>query len=1326
MTATKPGMLRKSQNAAILTALATAALFSVLMFSCGGGGGSSTPPPSQAVVVSISPSTASLTVDGTQQFTATVSNTTNTAVNWSVNNTAGGNTTLGTISSTGLYTAPDLVPSSNSVTVTATSQADTTKSASATVSLAYPMPTLSSVSPTYVTVDSPATTLTLTGTGFTKASAVSFNSSALTTSYISSTQLTAMLPAADEGTEGQFNLAVANPSPGGGASSAMQLNVVGGALTVKIIDLPSGTPGNVTVTGPNGLNLVLTSSQTITGAEGTYNVTAKGVAVGSSTYYATNPTQTATFAAGNSATLTVDYYDIIPNTTKVLDQAGMQGLVVSTDGTTLTIPGSSAVAQSLQPDDVLISPPTAAAPYGLLVKILTVSQGASVVTATVANASLEDAFQQISVDVSLPFAAASTASNRQSAARNTRSRRLHVMSLSDSCASQPVKYSYDFNLPITGDQDGNYITPSKLDGSVEICPTFVFKLQMGLFKIQSLTMAIQTGEHVDVNSEMGELVGVNMEYDYPIPPAPEILLPTFAIPGTPIWITPRLVFFANATGNVQAAVSSGLEQDATVELGASYANGAWTPIAQHTSKFQGDPPSLDGGLTLKGALGARIDFLVYDTAGPSIGLDVYSQFKADITQDPWWTWTAGIEGPIAFHVTVFGYKISDYDLGDVFNFSWLMRQASGGFLPSDAAPVLSSVSPNSAQVGNAVTTLSLVGSNFVPDSVVGFSGLPLSTTFVDSSDLTATLPQGVLVLDGVFPVTVTNPDTSGAISSPANFTVTGALVSVSPTSAQVPARELQQFDATVLGPSNNTVTWSVNGATGGNSTVGSINTSGLYTAPASPPNPATVTVTATSQAMPSVSGSASVTIGPYAEKPVYSFTSLTDGAAPSVPLIQAQDGYYYGTTQQGGTYGYGTTFRVDSTGNVTPLYEFSGSYGEYLQSPLVQASDGYFYGTAFAGGDLSCAAIDGFTGCGTVFKMDSSGVVTILHMFEGATEGAGPGGKLTIGTDGYFYGITNFGGASGYGTVFQMDSSGKVNTLYSFSGSSDGLSPEGGLIQATDGYFYGTTGGGGDPSCQIWLGYQGCGTVFRIDSAEHFTTLYTFEGGTDGANPTEDLLQASDGYLYGTTLFGGDASCSVSGYTGCGTIFKIDTAGHFALVHDFSGGSEGGVPFSALIQACDGDFYGTATAGGNPSCSVTASNEAYPTYIGCGTVFKMDSAGNVNALYSFSGSPNDGSNPFAALIEGSDGYLYGTTRWGGADSSCPYTDNGGCGTVFKVSGPGGPLPQQQRTETKRSVSRWLNPKPLTPTSRPVTRTQSGQVTPRVQSLRGLKQPPKVR
>jgi IPT/TIG domain len=184
------------------------------LVGCGGGGGGTTSPAPATIKVSISPSTASITADSTQQFTTTVANTTNKQVTWAVSRVTGGNSTVGSISAQGLYTAPDPLPDPASVTVTATSQADTTKSASANVSLTYAPPSVSSISPNYTLVNSSETTLTIAGSGFSKASTVSFGSNSLTTTYVSSIQLTAVLPAADASAEGKFSLAVANPSPG--------------------------------------------------------------------------------------------------------------------------------------------------------------------------------------------------------------------------------------------------------------------------------------------------------------------------------------------------------------------------------------------------------------------------------------------------------------------------------------------------------------------------------------------------------------------------------------------------------------------------------------------------------------------------------------------------------------------------------------------------------------------------------------------------------------------------------------------------------------------------------------------------------------------------------------------------------------------------------------------------------------------------------------------------------------------------------------------------------------------------------------------------------
>jgi uncharacterized repeat protein (TIGR03803 family) len=182
-------------------------------------------------------------------------------------------------------------------------------------------------------------------------------------------------------------------------------------------------------------------------------------------------------------------------------------------------------------------------------------------------------------------------------------------------------------------------------------------------------------------------------------------------------------------------------------------------------------------------------------------------------------------------------------------------------------------------------------------------------------------------------------------------------------------------------------------------------------------------------------------------------------------------------------------------------------------------------------------------------------------------------------------------------------------------------------------------------------------------------------------------MQAADGYFYGTTLFGGDSSCTISNNQGCGTIFRIDSTGDFTAMHDFSGGVDGGVPFSSLIQAADGKFYGTATIGGNATCSVTAPDENFSQYNGCGTIFAMDSTGNVSTFYSFTGAPTDGSNPFSALLQTSNGTFYGVTRWGGS-APCGYTNDAGCGTIFSLSPLGTSGSQQQITSRRPASFAW--------------------------------------
>ena len=247
----------------------------------------------------------------------------------------------------------------------------------------------------------------------------------------------------------------------------------------------------------------------------------------------------------------------------------------------------------------------------------------------------------------------------------------------------------------------------------------------------------------------------------------------------------------------------------------------------------------------------------------------------------------------------------------------------------------------------------------------------------------------------------------------------------------------------------------------------------------------------------------------------------TDGSSLA-GMIQTNDGTFYGTTSYGGTgFGPGTVFKMTPDGTLTTLYDF-GADG-YSPGPMVQGSDGNFYGATANGGN---------SGVGTIFKVTTAGTLTTLHNFD-VTDGYSPFGQLIQATDGNLYGTTLWGGANcsrqgGCGTIFKITPSGNLTTLYSFCAQphcTDGTVPYAGLIQATDGNFYGAT---------AFFGAYGYGTIFRMMPDGKITTLHSFDS-TDGSTPESGLIQATNGVLYGTTRYGGTAGAS-----GAGTVFSLD------------------------------------------------------------------------------------------------------------------------------------------------------------------------------------------
>jgi uncharacterized repeat protein (TIGR03803 family) len=388
--------------------------------------------------------------------------------------------------------------------------------------------------------------------------------------------------------------------------------------------------------------------------------------------------------------------------------------------------------------------------------------------------------------------------------------------------------------------------------------------------------------------------------------------------------------------------------------------------------------------------------------------------------------------------------------------------------------------------------------------------------------------------------------------------------------------------------------------------------------------------------------------------PAQTFTTLvnfdwTNGAAPWGPLVQGKDGNFYGTTIAGGINGRGTVFRVTAGGKLAVLYNFCSqpncADGANPYAGLVQASNGTFYGTTSAGGGSN--ACEPYQGCGTVFEITSDGKLTTLHSFDG-TDGSGPN-ELVQASNGNLYGTTGGGGSGsglscqGCGTVFKITPSGTLTTLHSFD-YTDGSGPNE-LVQASNGNFYGTTIYGGADDQANCTDIGGCGTVFEITPSGALTSLHSFDY-TDGVNPEAALVQAANGNFYGTTS-GGGANKD-------GTAFEITSEGKLTTLHSFDG-TDGAFPAGALVQAANGNFYGTASVEGGPNGN------------GHGTVFEITPEGKLTVLHSF--DYTHGSEPQAGPVQATSGMFYGTTPEGGVsnNSNCNPYENDGCGTVFSLS-----------------------------------------------------------
>jgi len=356
------------------------------------------------------------------------------------------------------------------------------------------------------------------------------------------------------------------------------------------------------------------------------------------------------------------------------------------------------------------------------------------------------------------------------------------------------------------------------------------------------------------------------------------------------------------------------------------------------------------------------------------------------------------------------------------------------------------------------------------------------------------------------------------------------------------------------------------------------------------------------------------------------------GGFSQAGLVQAADGNFYGTTSTLGGNNSGTLFRLSPTGSFSALYSFPGSpNSQTTYAGLVQGGDGEFYGTTDPTSNPQNA---------TIFKITSAGDLTTLYTFSN-TDYDYQLSALVEGTDGNFYGTTNEGGTYGFGAIFRVSPAGAFDILHNFGATGDGQHPFSGVIQASDGNFYGTTSSGGA---------NNTGAIFRVTPAGGYTQIYSFPAPNNGEAPAPyaGLIEGSDGNLYGVTtdpVYPGNA-------------YRITLDGQFEAVYNFQGGADGAQPNGNLLLGSDGNFYGVTQSGGANTGTLG------------GTVFELTPSGDHTVLYSFCSVTDcpDGAEPIGALIQASDGNFYGATLTGGPS---------GYGVVYELAPSAGLSPDVQ-------------------------------------------------
>jgi len=323
---------------------------------------------------------------------------------------------------------------------------------------------------------------------------------------------------------------------------------------------------------------------------------------------------------------------------------------------------------------------------------------------------------------------------------------------------------------------------------------------------------------------------------------------------------------------------------------------------------------------------------------------------------------------------------------------------------------------------------------------------------------------------------------------------------------------------------------------------------------------------------------------------LYTFTGGADGGLPYPGVMRDSAGNLYGTTSRGGSFSAGVVYELNTGGQETVLYNFAGGNG-MAPSGVIRDPAGNLYGT-------------GPANAGVVYKLDTAGNYTAMYSFMGKADGGRPYGGVIFDSAGNLYGTTFGGGTGGVGVVYKLDAAGQETVLFGFPGATGGSCPHAGVIRDPEGNLYGTTerGGAGDG-----------GVVYKLDTTGQETVLYTFTD-SHGSQGT-GVIRDPAGNLYGTTYYGGTERT--------GSVYKLDTAGNYTVLYSFTDGADGGYPSAGVILDPAGNLYGTTPVAGTG---------------GWGVVYKLDTSGQETVLYSFTGGA-DGSGP-SGVVRDAEGNLY--------------------------------------------------------------------------------------